>query len=88
MCKTFKVTKENAISSLKGTCGGYCNRTACLNSEAYYYNTATFMYYCRSCALKINPFSGRDAANEPMLLDIQKGDKLRREARERGVMPI
>ena len=83
MCKTFKVTKENAIGSLKGACGGFCNRSMCENSEAFYYNQYTFMYYCRSCALATNPYG-----EGVVCFDIAQGDAKRKEAREKGIMPI
>lgn len=38
----------------KGEFNGECNRTACSNKNAVYYNKGTHAYYCDSCAMKIN----------------------------------
>lgn len=42
---------------LKGTWGGNCNRTACQQPGAVWWNSSTRAYYCQSCARKINEFS-------------------------------
>lgn len=34
----------------KGTKGGNCNRTACQQPGADFYNKSTRAYYCRKCA--------------------------------------
>jgi len=38
----------------KGKKGLRCNRTACPNTEAYWYNRVTEAYYCQPCANRIN----------------------------------
>lgn len=38
----------------KGHKGGECNRTACTNRPATWYNRYTQMWYCEDCATKIN----------------------------------
>jgi hypothetical protein len=38
----------------KGTRGGECNRTACKNPGARWYNRETRAYYCNPCKLKID----------------------------------
>lgn len=46
---------------LKGVKGGNCNRTACQKPVANWYNHSTRMYYCKSCAMKINRLNHSDA---------------------------
>lgn len=46
---------------MKGDYNQECNRTACTNNEANYYNESTRKYYCKSCAEEINYWSKRDA---------------------------
>lgn len=38
----------------KGHQGGECNRTACENFPATWFNLYTQAWYCQSCARKIN----------------------------------
>lgn len=38
----------------KGTKNGNCNRTACQQPPADYYNHSTRMWYCAECAAAIN----------------------------------
>lgn len=38
---------------LKGVEGGNCNRTACQQPGAVWYNESTQKYYCRICAITI-----------------------------------
>ena len=45
----------------KGDYKGECNRTACSNESAVYYNHSTRKYYCEKCALLINDYNHRDA---------------------------
>lgn len=47
----------------KGEFNGRCNRSACLNQGANWYNHSTRKYYCKSCAhwLNIDEFNKRDA---------------------------
>lgn len=44
----------------KGEFKGECNRTACSNKNAVYYNKGTYAYYCHSCAMKINELCSED----------------------------
>ena len=48
----------------KGEKGGSCNRTACQQPNADYYNKATQKYYCYTCAEAINYEGGRALAME------------------------
>lgn len=43
----------------KGLYNGACNRAACQQPGATWYNLATRAYYCRSCAGMINWPGGR-----------------------------
>lgn len=62
----------------KGKCGELCYRTACKRDEAFYYNVWTYKYYCRSCALSINPYSYPNVKpGEMICFDIKLGDDLR-----------
>jgi hypothetical protein len=45
----------------KGDFGKECNRTACSNQEADYYNYSTQMYYCAECAQLINYYNKAEA---------------------------
>lgn len=45
----------------KGTFNGICNRSACDNDEATYYNYSTQMYYCPACAKLINDVNRSDS---------------------------
>ena len=45
----------------KGEKGGLCNRTACDNPDASWYNHSTKKYYCSSCAGLINYYNRADA---------------------------
>ncbi|TPL66587.1 hypothetical protein [Mesorhizobium sp. B2-4-1] len=38
--------------------GGICNRTACSQSHAVFYNRGTYGYYCADDAIAINRYSG------------------------------
>jgi hypothetical protein len=46
---------------MKGEYNQECNRTACNNSEAVYYNYSTLKYYCPHCAFLINEANRKDA---------------------------
>lgn len=39
---------------MKGEYGEECNRTACSNNKAIYFNHSTRKYYCKTCALMLN----------------------------------
>lgn len=41
----------------KGDYDQECNRTACNNQHARFYNHSTLKYYCSSCALEINKWA-------------------------------
>ena len=45
---------------MKGTYDCECNRTACSNSHAVYFNKSTEKYYCESCAHTINMHNRMD----------------------------
>ncbi len=44
----------NKDPELKGVQGGNCNRTACQQPGATWYNKGTYKYYCAKCAEMIN----------------------------------
>lgn len=44
----------------KGQRGGSCNRSACQQAGATFYNTSTMRWYCPACAAKINHWSVLD----------------------------
>lgn len=46
---------------MKGDHNELCNRTACSNRPATYYNHSTQKYYCISCAARINEYNATDA---------------------------
>ncbi len=41
--------------------GQKCNRKACDNTNAQWYNHSTKMFYCESCAAKINELNKEEA---------------------------
>jgi hypothetical protein len=41
--------------------GQKCNRTACNNQDAQWFNHSTQKYYCAECAAKLNEFNNADA---------------------------
>lgn len=43
----------------KGLLNGRCNRTACQQPGATYFNTSTRAYYCEPCARDITDFTKR-----------------------------
>jgi hypothetical protein len=46
---------------------GICNRTACDNVDARFYNKGTFGYYCTSCGWAIN---GRKTGDERLCIEV------------------
>ena len=46
---------------MKGQYNAECNRTACNNQEAIYYNHSTREHYCHSCAMEINYWNRKDS---------------------------
>ena len=52
----------NELTSIpKGEHKGVCNRKACDNPSAVYFNHSTRKYYCLSCAIRINDANRSDA---------------------------
>ena len=47
--------------TMKGEYGQECNRTACNNQNAQFYNHSTRKYYCGSCAQTINSLNHADS---------------------------
>lgn len=45
----------------KGELHGECNRTACSNTNARFYNHSTLKYYCTPCAQLINQHNHNDS---------------------------
>ena len=45
---------------MKGDYRQECNRTACNNKDAIYYNYSTNKYYCEKCAIMINEVNYKD----------------------------
>lgn len=46
---------------IKGAYNGLCNRTACQQPGAVFFNWSTQLYYCPSCAKLINDVNHTDA---------------------------
>lgn len=46
---------------MKGEYNQECNRTACSNKNATFYNFSTLKYYCASCAKLINQHNHGDS---------------------------
>ena len=46
---------------MKGDYNCECNRTACSNDDAIYYNKSTEKYYCEECAYVLNEHNRKDA---------------------------
>ena len=51
---------QNPVKEAKGEYGKDCNRTACPEVRAIYYNVGTRAYYCRGCALDIQRSANHD----------------------------
>lgn len=47
---------DQAVKPDKGLRGGSCNRRACQQPGANWFNRSTERYYCKPCALDINNF--------------------------------
>lgn len=54
--KMKNILNEMREGKEKGEFNGECNRTACNNNPANFFNHSTKKYYCGSCALKINEY--------------------------------
>lgn len=52
---------NNQIKVNKGLFNGSCNRSACTNINASWFNHSTRMYYCTSCARMLNEANYSDA---------------------------
>jgi len=46
----------NADPALKGKQNGNCNRQACQQAGATWFNQGTEAFYCRACAKRINSY--------------------------------
>lgn len=61
ICSPWSSSVDIALVGIKmttkGACGGECNRTACNNQPATWFNLSTLKHYCRTCARKINDVS-------------------------------
>lgn len=53
-----------------GIYGGVCNRTACRRVPATWWNRGSRMYYCQSCARKINQYC--TPGEPPMLVEVPR----------------
>jgi hypothetical protein len=62
----WRDVKPIDITKPIGTYGGLCNRTACREEGAKWWNTSTRKYYCVMCASKIN-LECRRMDEEPIL---------------------
>lgn len=56
----------------KGEHGGECNRTACKNTNAQWYNKVTEAFYCTKCARMINESSNQ--SNQGDLCELKRED--------------
>lgn len=54
--KTVSLISASGVP--KGGYSGECNRTACDNRPAHFWNTSTHRFYCIHCARKINGACG------------------------------
>lgn len=50
--------------ALKGVYGGNCNRQACQQPNATWYNKGSYKYYCQKCAHLINTNPGEPLCTE------------------------
>lgn len=55
--ETKKTTDVLPNPELKGKLGKNCNRAACQEPGAWYYNQSTQAYYCKPCAWQLNRFA-------------------------------
>jgi hypothetical protein len=60
----------------KGERGGMCNRTACINGNATYFNRSTEKYYCEECGITVN--TSLPKINEACLVKLVTDNKKRR----------
>ena len=54
VCNRYKPDRCTCNKPDKGELGGSCNRTACQQPGAAWYNHATRKYYCATCAELLN----------------------------------
>ena len=59
------------LHPLKGDYGGECQRLACSNGRAHWYNQTNEKYYCNDCARAFNDVCARNG--QPPLLVLQPG---------------
>lgn len=52
-----KSPNEPTNKAIKGLANGECNRTACTNKNAKWFNSSTEKYYCGTCAYLINSYT-------------------------------
>ena len=59
--KDGQVPKRGLSKGLKGEYNGICNRTACQQPGATFFNHSTLKFYCPSCAHTINEYNRAEA---------------------------
>nr|WP_293837506.1 hypothetical protein [uncultured Arsenicibacter sp.] len=59
--QAIKRQSADAPKPAKGSCNAECNRKACSNPNATFFNFSTHKYYCRSCAMQINEYNNAEA---------------------------
>lgn len=59
--KQFDQNFTKNPEELKGAFNGNCNRTACQQPGAVWYNHSTEAYYCSKCAKLINDYNRADS---------------------------
>ena len=68
------------VLSVKGDYNSICNRTACSNGRAVFYNLSTRKYYCPSCAKLINEANKADSKrlyNSLLCILIEPGEEFK-----------
>jgi hypothetical protein len=58
--KTPDEVEITLVEIEKGGRMGECNRTACTNVPAFWYNNSTQRWYCQTCAQRINSVCRED----------------------------
>ena len=53
----FAALSDREFPIDKGDLNGACNRSACLERPATWFNTSTLKHYCRVCGIKINQYA-------------------------------
>jgi len=63
--ESIKILKSQDTSNIaKGSYNGECNRGACTNKHAYWYNDPMYKYYCIACARMINESSNQSGMGD------------------------